>query len=259
MRILIGSPSADGEVEPIFAQAILGLVGRFLATRPDISFAIEMPEGRSVSFARDVLANRVLQSDDFTHLLFIDTDMGFNPELIERMIALDRPVVGTIAPQRHRDLDAWSRLSRELPTPIAAEVCSVSYTPDVSDLDLVGMDPDDDASKAGFIPALQTGAGILLIRRDVFETMRLVCPELAETAVRPAMAAIGLTAPLVRFFSYSHGRTGILVGEDLSFTTRWRERCGGEIWVAPDGAIRHAGTRVVTGDFRRRMALTGET
>ncbi len=258
MRILIGSPSADGEVEPEFAQAVLRLIGRFMATRPDVAFEIEMPEGRSVAYARDVLANRVLQADRFTHLLFIDTDMGFTPELIERLIEADRPVVGTIAPQRHRDLDLWRTMIGELPTTIAAEVCAASYTPDISDIDVSASPDAEAASENGFLRAYKTGAGILLIRRDALETMRLLCPDLAETAVRPELAAIGLTEPLVRFFSFSRDETGILVGEDLSFTRRWRERCGGEIWVAPDGAIRHAGTRIVTGDYRRRMALTGE-
>lgn len=258
MRILIGSPSADGEVEPVFAEAVMRLVGHFMRRRPDLAFEIEMPEGRSVSFARDVLANRVLQAPRFTHLLFIDADMGFSPDLVERMIAIDKPLVGTIAPQRHRDLDLWREKLAECPTPIAAEVCAASYTPDISELDAAGTDVEDPAALAGFLRAYQTGAGILLVRRDVFETMRLVCPDLTETAVRPAMAAIGLDEPLTRFFSFARDRSGVLVGEDLSFTTRWRERCGGEIWVAPDGAIRHAGTRVVTGNYRRRMQLTGE-
>lgn len=257
MRILIGSPTADGEVEPDFAQAVLRLIGHFLRTRPDIAFELEMPEGRSIGYARDVLANRVVQSDRFSHLLFIDSDMGFSPELIERMIEAGRPVVGTIAPQRHRDLDLWREKLTELPTQIAAEVCAASYTPDISDIDVAPSADSDAAAASGFLRAYKTGAGILLIRRDALDTMRILCPDLAETQVRPELSAIGLTEPLTRFFAFMRDESGILLGEDLSFTTRWRERCGGEIWVAPDGAIRHAGTRIVTGDYRRRMTLTG--
>lgn len=258
MRILIGSPSADGEVEPEFAKAILRLVGHFLNVRWEVGFEIEMPVGRNVAFARDVVANRVLQDESFTHLLFIDSDMGFSPELIERMLAVGKPMVGTIAPQRHRDLQDWRDKLVLMETPIVAEICAASYTPSIGEIELVTHAEGDLAAAAGFLRARQTGAGILLIRRDVLETMRLVCPHLAESRVRPEMAAIGLSEPLVRFFAFERDRSGVLLGEDISFTARWAERCGGEIWVAPDGAITHAGTRVVNGNYQRRMALTGE-
>jgi hypothetical protein len=258
MRILIGSPSADGEVEPVFARAVLNLVGWYLGHHREVDFDLEMPLGRNIGLARDILANRVLQDDRFTHLLFVDSDMGFSPELVERMLGVEKPLVGTIAPQRHRDLDGWREKLVAHEKAIVAEICAASYTPALSELDLAPQLEDDLAAKAGFLRARQTGAGILLVRRDALETMRLVCPELAETRVRPAMAAIGLVEPLVRFFAFERDRSGVLLGEDLSFTARWTERCGGELWVAPDGAITHAGTRVVTGNYQRRLALTGE-
>src|SRR5260221_10260862 len=43
---------------------------------------------------------------DFTHLLFIDADMGFPAELVLDMLMFDEPLVGTIYPQRH--LPRWS-------------------------------------------------------------------------------------------------------------------------------------------------------
>lgn len=257
MRILIGSPSTDGEVEPSFAEAVLSLVGSFMAARRTVTFDMEMPIGRSVVRARDVLANRVLADESISHLLFLDTDMGFRPELIGRMLDVDKPVVGTIAPQRHRDLDEFRGMAAAVGNAALAEVCSASYTPDVSALALDGVDLTDPAATAGFIPAHQTGAGILLIRRDVLETMALLCPELSETAVRPEMAAIGLDRPLVRFFRPDRGPEGVLLGEDISFTRRWTERCLGEIWLVPDGIITHTGTRVVTGHYQRRLALLG--
>jgi hypothetical protein len=257
MRILIGSPSADGDVEVSFANSVLSLVGSLLRRRPDWQFDIGLPVGRDVGLARDLLANQVLADQGISYLLFIDTDMGFRPDIIEAMFELNEPVVGTIAPQRVRNLDLWREEILRLPLPAAAEICASSYTPAIADIDLEGMDDSDPRVAKGFLKARQTGAGILLIRRDVFETMRLYCPDLAETRVRPAATAVGLDAPLIRFFSHRRGPEGVLLGEDLSFTSRWVQRCGGEIWVYGDALITHAGSRVVTGDFRRKMQLTG--
>lgn len=258
MRILIGSPSADGDVESGFAQSILGLVGHMLARHPDWHFDIELPIGREVGYARDILANRVLQNQEYTHLLFIDTDMGFRPDVIEKLFEVDLPIVGTIAPQRVRNLDLRREEILRLPIPGIAELTASSYTPGIADIDLEAMDTDDPKVANGFLKARQTGAGILLIRRDVFETMHLYCPELAETEVRPKLAAIGLTAPLIRFFAHRRGSEGVLLGEDLSFTSRWTQRCGGEIWVYGEGLITHMGSRIVTGNFKRKLELTGQ-
>jgi hypothetical protein len=258
MRILIGSPSADGDVEGGFAQSLLGLVGYMLAKHPDWHFDIELPIGRDVGYARDILANRVLQNQDYTHLLFIDTDMGFRPDVIEQLFDVGLPLVGTIAPQRVRNVDLWREEILRLPIPGIAEICASSYTPGISDIDLEAMDEDDPKIAAGFLKAKQTGAGILLIRRDVLETMRLYCPELVESKVRPKLEAIGLTEPLFRFFVHRRGPEGVLLGEDLSFTSRWVQRCGGEIWVYGEGLITHMGSRIVTGSFKRKLELTGQ-
>jgi hypothetical protein len=45
----------------------------------------------------------VLQGD-YTHLLFIDADMGLRRRLIEKMIDLGEPVVGCLLPSRKRNL-----------------------------------------------------------------------------------------------------------------------------------------------------------
>lgn len=254
MRILIGSPTADGEVELVYAQSVMRLVGHFLSKHPEISFEIDMPQGRSVAWARDLLANRVYRDESFTHLLFIDSDMGFTPELIEQMIKADQPFVGTIAPQRHRDLDAWKQAIGVMHHPLIAEFCAAEYTPGLTEIDTSPKATQD--SRDGLLKARRTGAGIVLIRRDVFEIMALRCTDLVEAHPRPELAGRGLDQPLVRFFKFHRDVfSGVLNGEDLSFSWRWTTYCGGEIWLVPDATILHVGSRVVTGDYSRRMAL----
>ncbi|WP_075215627.1 hypothetical protein [Mongoliimonas terrestris] len=248
MRILIGSPTADGEVEVSYCSALLSLVGSYMRTRPDIRFELEMPQGRDIAAARDLLANRVLDDDSYSHLLFIDTDMGFRPALIDMLLAADKPMIGTIYPQRHRDLDGLRDMALTYANPMLAEVCAASYTPDLIDLAperMIGA-----ANNAGLIPARQTGSGLLLIRRDALETMRLFCPSLTLKAPNG-----GRPAGFVRFFAPRRSPEGVLLGEDLSFTSRWVEECHGELWVATDALVTHAGTRVVTGNYDLKQKL----
>lgn len=248
MRILIGSPTADGDVETSFCSALLTLVGTFMRTRPDIAFELVMPQGRDIAGARDRLANQVLDDPGISHLLFIDADMGFRPALIEALLAADKPIVGTIAPQRHRDLDTLREMHLTYQNAMLAEVCAASYTPDLAALAPEWMLDGD--GKTGLIQARQTGAGILLVRRDALEIMAVRCPDLTLKA-----PSAGRPAGFVRFFSPRRSPEGVLLGEDLSFTTRWVEECHGDLWVAADALITHAGTRIVTGNYDLKQRL----
>ncbi|WP_181707482.1 hypothetical protein [Chthonobacter rhizosphaerae] len=250
MRILIGSPTADGDVELSYCSALLTLVGTFMRTRPDITFELDMPQGRDIAGARDRLANKVLDEPDYTHLLFVDADMGFRPALIETLIKADKPIIGTIAPQRHRDLDLLREMHGTYQNGMLAEVCAASYTPGLDSLAPERM--LDGEGSLGLIQARQTGAGILLIRRDALEIMRLRCPQLTLT-----QPSAGRPAGFTRFFAPRRGPEGVLLGEDLSFTSRWVDECHGDLWVAADAIITHAGTRVVTGNYDLRQKLVG--
>ena len=56
-------------------------------------------DGPNLVLQRDMLADAFLASDA-THLLFIDSDMAFAPDLAERLLSFAKPVIGTIYPRR---------------------------------------------------------------------------------------------------------------------------------------------------------------
>ena len=57
-----------------------------------------------VGEARNALLTHWYDKSDSTHLLFVDADMGFEPQLIADMLALDKPIVGVIYTKRQIDL-----------------------------------------------------------------------------------------------------------------------------------------------------------
>lgn len=248
-RIMIGMPTADGDVELPCMQAVLNLVGKFAFTRPDTTFDLVTTVSRDLVGARNAMANRLLEVEDYSHLLFIDADMGFAPDLIERMIDADLPMVGTVAPQRHRDLDAMFVAAQAGGSAVLTDVLTSSYTPAMHDLDFGVMDARHSTT---LVRARQTGTGILLIARTVFQTMARQCPDIAYRVE-------GVDRVFYDFFRQSRADNGVLRGEDLSFTLRWREACQGEIWVETDALITHSGPRNVTGNWGRRRRLMATT
>lgn len=151
----------------------------------------------------------------FSHLLFIDADMGFEPQLIRDMVKFDKPLVGAFYARRQME-----------PSIVGAT-----------------LDPKHtlaDVTKDGFIKAAYVGGGVMLIQRKMIKEMLEKMPEISDAL--PSVLANATTAPLTRLI---RAFDCILKGdrrlsEDVSFCHRWRE-CGGEIWANVNHKISHVG------------------
>lgn len=153
---------------------------------------------------------------DSSHMLFIDADMGFQPDMVTDMMMFDEPLVGAIYAQRKLPL-AWA-----------------------------GSGTGDTVTerRGNFMKVEGVGMGCTLIRRDVVTKMIEKFPELIDTrlTLHPAgdtIKAAG-TNRLLRFWEKLDIADRGLVSEDLSFCIRWRE-CGGDVWAAIGYRISHVG------------------
>ena len=86
MKILVGTPTYNGQLSTNYTGSLLQLWGRIGSVADWRTTSATL-----VGWARNVFASWVLEGD-YTHLLFIDADIDFPPDLVERMIALDRDV-----------------------------------------------------------------------------------------------------------------------------------------------------------------------
>jgi hypothetical protein len=151
-----------------------------------------------------------------THILFIDSDMGFAPELVTDMLVFNEPLVGTVYPQR------------KLPLSWAGSGTGASMTERRGDHMLVEG----------------VGFGCTLIRRDLVTKMIEKFPELIDTRLQlhPAGETLRQTGTnrLLRFFEKLDLPERGLVSEDLSFCLRWKE-CGGQVWANIGHRMSHVG------------------
>lgn len=79
MRLMIAIPAFD-HMQTAFVACLLKLINRLHAD--GIDFQVEIKAGTLVHTARDALAGKAMQ-DGFTHVLWLDSDMIFEPELVE--------------------------------------------------------------------------------------------------------------------------------------------------------------------------------
>jgi hypothetical protein len=153
---------------------------------------------------------------DVQYMLFIDSDMGFAPDMVLDMMHFDEPLVGAIYPQRN------------LPTSWAGSGTGEAMT----------------QRRGNFMEVEGVGMGCTLIRRDVITAMLTKFPELIDgrISLQPYFKILQSAGAnrLLRVFDKMNVENRGWVSEDLSFCIRWR-MCGGQVWAAVGYRISHVG------------------
>lgn len=151
----------------------------------------------------------------FSHMLFVDADMGFDANMVRDMLEFDKPLVGTFYAKRQ----------------MQATVVGQPLDPNVTYHDM----------KQGHVRANYVGGGVMLIKRTMMDEMVEKLPQVVDKL--PSFLAAASDAPLTRllrvFDPINDGERRL--SEDVSFCVRWREYCGGEIWANVDYKVDHVG------------------
>lgn len=245
-RLLVATPLYDG-AQADYLRGIVGLIGAAQQRSVPCAFAW-LSNNAAIDRARNVLTGAFLQSDA-THMLFLDGDIGFAAEevidLIARMQADSRlAVVG--APCTKRQVN-WqlvaSAAAKGLGQDNPAELERYSGV-----FALEPLEPGANFRLDEPLELSRVGTGLMLIRRDVIETLVQRHPELRYTpdALDRGSGLVGdyLTA---LFSPAIDPDSGHLMSDDYAFCHRVRA-AGFRIWLAPwmrtthTGPARFAGT-----------------
>lgn len=160
----------------------------------------------------------------FSHLLFIDADIGFDPQMVVDMILFDEPVVGCMYPKRTYPLQ-WAAS---------------------------GTGEDELERRGGFMSLAGVGMGCTLISRDAIRIMLEKMPELSDPRIEMHSAksifdGAGVTR-LIRAFDLMQDPDVGRISEDLAFCRRVRE-CGMKVWASIAYRVQHVGPHVFEGSY----------
>lgn len=252
-RILIAQPTT-GTVVSGTVGYLMGIVSAF--QQRGIRWDYKHLALSDIALSRNIFASLVAAGNDYTHLLFIDSDMGVLPETILGLLDFNRPVTACACPKRFL---AWDRLRLAAEAeaarpenqrrPTAALIDTIlDYNVDLTRFD---GSPWSAERQGNFLKVPAVGTGIMLIHRDVFDIM------LAHDVAVPRPGHTGLpllgNAPYCDFFSpMLTPDASLMESEDISFCKRWVEDCKGEIWVDIASRILHYGMRGHSGRYLPR-------
>jgi hypothetical protein len=213
-NLLIAAPAYGGAVKTGCVQSLLKLQAVLMRDRR-LPMTLDFTSFADVTTVRNLFGTLAAEGSRHSHVLFVDTDMVFEPEAVLKLIDADLPLVGCFYPMRD---------------PSGRVVGSVSEPVVVPDSGLVKVDA--------------LGMGLCLIDVDCFRKLRAT-GKLAELTGHPFEDRVA--GPLLGFFSADPD--GAYVSEDYAFCRRWRDLCGGEVWALVREDIGHVGDHV----FRRNL------
>jgi len=235
--VFIATPCYGGTLTSRYVLSLLGIQGLLLQN--GIGYDVFFHSDSLITRARNAIAGRFLRQETCSHLLFIDSDLSFDPAIVLRYLAFDKDLIAGIYPVKQMNIGAIRQ------SPIAddrlAEAVSFNYSSQVT------VDRDHQPQD-GFVRADFGATGFMMIKRQVLERMAAHYPELRY---QDDCTGGGKGEAYAFFDTMIH--EGRSLPEDYSFCKRWQDM-GGEIWVDIASKFAHQGTYVYAGDVGAALA-----
>ncbi len=237
MKILIASPTYDGAVRVEYMKSVMATTDYL--SKAGIEWELMIEPATLLHVMRSVMASKALMDGDFTHLLFIDTDMGFHASAVQKLVEANVDVIGCAYPFRTIPLNQPVPQGEKTLRQAVAE--SVPYAVKLKK-GTKKLDVKDGICDVGGI-----GTGLLLI--SVAALKKMLKLKVVET--------YSCHFPYNQWHKHKayHGFFDYLVvggqyiGEDYSFCQRWIDECDGKIYAVIDQEIFHIGNIPVIGRY----------
>ncbi len=204
------------QIDVYTMQSIIRLMTAFATHHPDWGLGIDFHAGECpIGRARNDLTHRFLQNKEFTHILFVDADIIYSFEQVEKILSHDEDIVGGFYPKKSEG-------------PVAL-VCN-------------RLDTVDAPNDRGLVKTKYMGTGFLRISRKVFEVM---IQEMGKDLEYVCDSGSNET-------KHDFWRMGVVKGADGK--NRWLSEdwqfcqfaldCGFEVWGDAQIMLQHSGMAI---------------
>jgi hypothetical protein len=185
--------------------------------------------------------------DEYTHLLFIDSDIDFNASTIFKMLEFDKDIISVPYPMKTMSWDKiWRRLkSKEGAVNDANDLAKAGFTFPVK-----VQDPNSITVEKGLMELTHAPTGCMLIKRRVFKKMIEEFPHLEIFQPTNINGKEEKKDNMYNLFDTLHDpKTKRYFGEDFGFCQRWAD-IGGKVYGYIDDPISHVGEYSYKGRFK---------
>ena len=239
---LIVTPSHDGKFFFNYVNSLLNFQNTAMQLGMPVQYLLIQGESLITRARNNCVAN-FLENKDWTHLFWVDSDIGFTPEAALRLLQSDYDIAAGVYPLKRED---WP--TQGLPQEMTYEQFLANfqrYTVNArksegqESLDIV-------IQEDGFIEMSEAPTGFMVIKRNVFERIMQHYPELQYVPDSVGIEDKGLH---YRFFDVMvDPKTKRYLSEDYGFCRLW-EGMGEKIYIDALSNLTHQGMKMYSGNF----------
>ena len=257
-KLFVATPMYGGMAHGLYIKASLDLQNVMSKYGIETKFSFLFNESL-ITRARNYLVDEFLRSG-FTHLLFIDSDIHYQPQDIVALMALDKDVIGGPYPKKSIN---WGNVAQ-----------AARNNPDLDPKELEGLVGEyvfnvvkgtQQFQVTEPLEVLEIGTGHMMVKRQVFEKMQESFPNIKYKPDHVGQANFDGSRYIHAYFdtvidtkdSITGGGTERYLSEDYMFCQMWR-KIGGQIFLCPWMKTQHIGTYAFTGDMPKVAQYTGK-
>ena len=230
LRVFIATPMYGGMASAAYTMSLAHTPAAFFRNGVGLLFSCVINDSL-VTRARNYLTYQFRQSTA-THLMWVDADIGFDPDDIVRMVRTDKDIVCGIYPKKEIH---WREVARAAKQGVPPERLPEHERSLV--LNLIDESPDR-VGADGLVEIANAGTGFMLIKRAVFEALADDAPSYVDASTP------GIELKEFYAVSIDPDSGNSLLSEDYHFCKLARDR-GFRIYAAPWVRLNHTGTYIV--------------
>jgi hypothetical protein len=257
-KVFVATPMYGGMAHGLYIKSSLDLQTTMSKYGIETKFSFLFNESL-ITRARNYLVDEFLRTD-FTHLLFIDSDIHYAPQDVIALLALDKDVVGGPYPKKSINWKNIADTARKHPNldPKELEKLVGEYVFNVvkGTKQFTVTDP---------LEVMEIGTGFMMVKREVFDKMKEAYPTIQYKPDHVGQANFDGSRYIHAYFDTVIDTKDSIVGggserylsEDYMFCQMWR-KIGGEIYLCPWMKTQHIGTYPFTGNMPAVAQYTGK-
>lgn len=238
-KLFVATPMFGEKCYSCYQQSILSLQRLFDQMHIDLVIGV-ISNDSLVMRARNYLVDEFLRSG-YTHMIFIDADIEFDPRDVLVLLALDKDIIGGPYPKKAVD---WNQIVR-----------TIKMFPDLDPSQLKNMSGNHVYNSDRVVEqideindVLELGTGFMMIKREVFLKMRKAYPQLRYKPDHIGHRYFDGSRYIHAYFtciidskdSLTGNGTDRYLSEDYTFCQLWK-KIGGSIHLCPWIVLKHVG------------------
>ena len=256
-KIMVATPMYGGMCGGQYTKSSVDLGQQATKYGLDVGFYYIFNESL-ITRARNYLVDEFMRSH-YTHLMFIDADIGFDPQDVLSLAAIadpdsDKEIVCGAYPKK---TIAWEKIKRavdkgaadENPQALENYVGDFVFNPAPGVSEIRINEP---------VEVLEGGTGFMMIQKSVFEKFGNAHPELLYTPDHVRTENFDGSRQIYAYFdTVIDPKSNRYLSEDYMFC-QWARDLGIKVWMCPWMRLKHMGTYIFGGDLAS-LASVGVT